>query len=107
MASHSIDVLPLAYQSRDITFPQCVSLITLGLAPLIVHIVSGAPEPTYLCRSRPQWHDRMCLYCPLTILWRYMAIADRRIRAFDWSSADMAAANSIFGRLLVGTGPRR
>lgn len=30
------------------------------------------------------------------MLWRYAAIADRRIRARDWSRVDMAAANAIF-----------
>src|SRR3954464_218172 len=92
----SINVSPLTYQSGDITIVQWMSLATLCFAPLIAHIIAGAPEPTYLCRRRPKWHERICIYSPLTILWRYAAITDRRIRALDWSPADMAAANAIF-----------
>lgn len=96
MASWKIEVLPPTFQSGSITFLQWISLITLGLASLIAHVISGASEPIYLSPTRPRWHDRMCLYCPLTILWRYMAIADRRIRAQAWSSFDMMGANAIF-----------
>ncbi|KAK0638557.1 hypothetical protein B0T16DRAFT_462327 [Cercophora newfieldiana] len=94
--AYSINVSPLTYQSGGVTVSQWLSLITLCLAPLIAHIVAGAPEPTYLCRRRPKWHERMCIYSPISILWRYAAITDRRIRALDWSPSDMAAANAIF-----------
>jgi hypothetical protein len=93
---YTINVSPLTYQSGGVTVSEWLSLITLSLAPLIAHIVAGAPEPTYLCRRRPKWHERMCIYSPLSILWRYAAITDRRIRAIDWSPSDMAAANAIF-----------
>jgi hypothetical protein len=94
--TYTMRISPLTYQSGDITFSQWISLITLCLAPLIAHIIAGAPEPTYLCRRRPKWHERMCIYSPVSILWRYAAITDRRIRAIDWNPADMAAANAIF-----------
>ncbi|KAI1865494.1 uncharacterized protein JN550_008251 [Neoarthrinium moseri] len=71
-------------------------MFTLGLAPLIAHILSGAPQPSYLTNSRPKWHDVLCHYNPASILWRYAAIADRRIRSPTWNSADMAVANAIF-----------
>ncbi|KAK4442027.1 hypothetical protein QBC34DRAFT_419355 [Podospora aff. communis PSN243] len=91
-----LTVAPLAYQSGDLSFSQWMTLFTLCLAPIIAHIIAGAPEPTYLCRSRPKWHERMCIYSPFTILWRYAAITDRRIRALHWSPSDLAAANAIF-----------
>ncbi|KAK3387838.1 hypothetical protein B0H63DRAFT_471002 [Podospora didyma] len=90
----------LAYDSQNISFSQWISLLTLCLAPVFVHILSGAPEPTYLTPKdhgpRPKWHDRICHYAPPSIIWRYAAITDRRIRAVEWNAADMAAANAIF-----------
>lgn len=38
----------------------------------------------------------MCLYNPTSIVWRYFAIADRRIRSKAWSKPDLATANAIF-----------
>ncbi|ROW06650.1 hypothetical protein VPNG_06769 [Cytospora leucostoma] len=73
-----------------------VSLFTLGLAPLIVHIISGVPSPSYLCDRRPSWHDQIVLCNPTSILWRYAAITNRRIRAVTWSNIDIAATNALF-----------
>lgn len=93
----NMPVVPFTYQSNDISFSDWISLITLGLAPLIAHVAAGAPQPSYLTRRRtPQWHDRICHYNPTSILWRYFAITDRRIRARDWDVADIAAANALF-----------
>jgi hypothetical protein len=90
-------ILPLTYQNRDISFPDWVSLITLCLAPLVAHVAAGAPWPSHLTRCRPpRWHDLICHYNPTSILWRYFAIADRRLRARDWDVADIAAANALF-----------
>ena len=47
-------------------------------------------------RKHLSWHQRFSQYNPTTIVWRYFAIADRRIRAKDWSAADMAASNVLF-----------
>lgn len=96
MGLHALTIAPLVYQSQNITLPEWGSLLTLCLAPLIAHIVAGAPEPTYLSRSRPRWHDRLCHFNPVSIVWRYGVIADRRIRARRWSPLDTAAANAIF-----------
>ena len=96
MASSSIEVEGLKYQSGNISMVDWISLLTLCFAPLLAHIVAGAPQPTYLSRNRPSWHDRLCHYNPVSILWRYAAIADRRIRARAWCPANMAAANAIF-----------
>ncbi|KAI1505779.1 hypothetical protein F5X99DRAFT_367656 [Biscogniauxia marginata] len=89
-------ILPITYQSQETTFTEWIALLTLGLAPLVAHIVAGAPHPSYLCESRPKWHDRICHYNPTSILWRYAAIADRRIRARSWDKTDMAASNALF-----------
>ncbi|KAF2872014.1 hypothetical protein BDV95DRAFT_449665, partial [Massariosphaeria phaeospora] len=73
-----------------------ISLLTLCLAPLLVHIVVGVPHPVYLHDPAPRWHDRIVHYNPTTIIWRYFIIADRRLRSKDWSCADMAASNALF-----------
>lgn len=95
-ANYTAKVLDFSYQSQGILFADWISLLTLCLAPLIAHIVSGAPRPVYLSQIRPRWHDRICIHNPTTILWRYFAIADRRIRAKAWGPADMAASNAYF-----------
>lgn len=85
-----------SYQSQNITFDEWITLLTLCLAPLIAHIIAGVPVPTYLHNEHPHWHDRICLYNPTSILWRYFAITDRRIRAKPWSPLDMSATNALF-----------
>lgn len=96
MRSLDITILPLRYNSQCIGFPEWVSLFTLCFAPLIAHIVSGAPQVSYLSHSRPRWHDLLCHYNPTSIIWRYAVIADRRIRANRWSRDDLTASNAIF-----------
>jgi hypothetical protein len=51
---------------------------------------------SYLTDKRLKWYDRICIYNPTSIIWRYAAIADRRIRAMNWSRQDFAASNAIF-----------
>ena len=105
-------VRPFLHQSQAITFSEWISLLTLFLAPVIAHVVAGIPRPTYLINTPasalPKWHDYLALYSPVTIIWRYAALADRRLRvspspthALDddqrtWGPADLAAANAIF-----------
>jgi hypothetical protein len=84
------------FHFHHISFGDWISLLTLCLAPLVAHIVAGVPAPTYLHSQRPSWRDRICHYNPTSILWRYLAIADRRCRARSWTPADMAASNAIF-----------
>ncbi|KAI4601669.1 hypothetical protein KJ359_011800 [Pestalotiopsis sp. 9143b] len=87
----------LRVQSQDISFADWVSLLTLCLAPLVAHILAGAPSPSILTLSKPRWHDRICVLNPTTILCRYAAIVDRRIRARgQWGTIDVAAANALF-----------
>jgi hypothetical protein len=66
------------------------------LAPLIAHIVAGVPTIVYLTQDRPTWRQRLGLYNPTTILWRYFAIADRRLRAKRWSAANLSSSNVYF-----------
>jgi hypothetical protein len=63
---------------------------------IFIHLLSGAPQPTFLSCTRPRWHDRIGHYNPVSILWRYGAITDRRIRATAWGPADLAATNALF-----------
>jgi hypothetical protein len=96
LATFTMLIAPLQYNSSCITFTEWVSLFTLCLAPLIAHIISGAPSISYLSHTRPKWYDHLCHYNPTSILWRYAAITDRRIRATNWSCNDLAASNAIF-----------
>jgi hypothetical protein len=89
-------ILPVEWGSKGISLPEWLSLLTLGLAPLIVHIIAGAPRPSYLCHSRPKWHDTICILNPTSILWRYAAITDRRIRSRVWTVVEVAASNAVF-----------
>ncbi|OTA92429.1 hypothetical protein M434DRAFT_21880 [Hypoxylon sp. CO27-5] len=87
---------PLTYQSQGISFEDWISLFTLCLAPLIAHIAAGTPQPSCISKNRPRWHDRLCHFNPTSILFRYAAIADRRIRALNWDASTMAATNALF-----------
>lgn len=89
-------VVSFNYQSQEIHFNEWIELITLCLAPLIAHIIAGVPSPTFLNPKRPRWHERMGLVNPTSIIWRYFAIFDRRIRAKSWNALDMAASNAVF-----------
>ena len=74
-----------------------LSILTLCLSPLIAHILSGVPTVVRRCPSPPTWLDTLCLYNPTTILWRYLAIVERRVRyRHRWDAVDMAATNALF-----------
>ena len=92
-------ILPLSINSGQIPFTDWVALFTLCLAPLIAHIAAGAPTPTVLADTSPTWHDLAVLYNPTSVLWRYFAITDRRLRARAWSPGHVSAANAIFWTL--------
>ncbi|ORY18414.1 hypothetical protein BCR34DRAFT_596338 [Clohesyomyces aquaticus] len=96
MFSIQYNVLPISYNSQCTTLSEWVVLYTLGLAPLIAHVASGANPPTCLTHTRPAWHDAICHFNPTSIIWRYAAIADRRIRAKSWDANDLAASNAFF-----------
>jgi hypothetical protein len=60
------------------------------------HVASGTPAVSYLTVRRPRWYDHLCHYNPTSIIWRYAAITDRRLRATSWTAQDLAASNAIF-----------
>lgn len=96
MSNSTYSIQPIHWGSRDIGIPDWFSEFTLCFSPLIAHILSGAPTPSYLAPNRPKWHDRLCLLNPISIVWRYAAITERRIQTRDWQPADIAVANAVF-----------
>ncbi|KAF2641553.1 hypothetical protein P280DRAFT_450947 [Massarina eburnea CBS 473.64] len=96
MVSIIYKIIPIQYNSQCISYPEWVTLLTICLCPLFAHIVSGTSPISYLSPTRPKWYDRICHYNPTSIIWRYAAITDRRVRAICWSRNDLAASNAIF-----------
>lgn len=89
-------ILPVRYQSQEIDLDRWFQLFTLCLAPLIFHLATGIPEPTVLRGSPPTSWDHFSHCNPVSILWRYHAIADRHLRAKAWDRSDLAATNAAF-----------
>ena len=86
-----------ADKTNTLRLEDWLSILTLCFAPLIAHVISGVPIVVLRCPDSVSWLDYLCLYNPTTIVWRYLAIADRRIRyRRSWSAADMAASNALF-----------
>jgi hypothetical protein len=85
-------------QSQHILFQNWFDYITLCFAPLIAHIVGGvsSPIPIPSDSKPPSWSACIPHYNPISIVWRWYAIADRRFRAYNWDAADMAASNAVF-----------
>jgi len=88
------------HQSQNIPYTTWFEFFTLCLAPLIAHIFAGVEGPTIIGSlpnpKPPTWHDRLTSYNPISVLWRWLAIADRRVRARSWDAIDMAACNANF-----------
>lgn len=95
MLAH-LKILPVTYQSGRIPFDGWTTLFTLCLTPLVAHIYAGVPKIVHLSRDKPHWRHKLGLYNPTTILWRYLAITDRRIRAKHWDAAELCAVNVYF-----------
>ncbi|KAI9856325.1 MAG: hypothetical protein M1813_009161 [Trichoglossum hirsutum] len=89
-------VVPLSIRTNIADVNGWFNLITLCIAPLATHIVFGLAEPVVLAGRHPPWTERLPLFNPASIVWRYFAITDRRIRAKCWDRADMAACNAAF-----------
>jgi hypothetical protein len=85
-------------QSQHITFGDWFDYITLCFAPLVAHIVGGVSSPIVIPSDSkaPSWSACIPHYNPVSIVWRWYAIADRRFRACNWDAADMAACNAVF-----------
>jgi len=86
------------FQSQGIPFPTWFNHFTLCLAPLVAHVAGGVVSPTLLPTSTPppSWTTRLPHFNPISIIWRYYIIGDRRLRARTWDRADMAACNAVF-----------
>lgn len=84
------------YQSANISLVEWINLLTICLAPLITHIAFGYGNVILLTDRHPRLLERLTQFNPITIIWRYYSIVDRRIRARDWDRADMAASNVVF-----------
>ncbi|KAF2141098.1 uncharacterized protein K452DRAFT_334621 [Aplosporella prunicola CBS 121167] len=84
------------YQSQNLGLDEWVNLLTLCLAPVLAHILTGSPRAITgtTSDSPPTWLDRIALSNPTSIVWRYYAVTDRRVRTPHWSGADMVAANT-------------
>ena len=85
-------------QSQHILFQNWFDYITLCFAPLIAHIVGGVSSPISIPSDSkpPSWSACLPHYNPISVVWRWYAIADRRFRAYNWDAADMAACNAVF-----------
>ncbi len=97
--SHAtIPTVLFTYQCHSTPFPQWFDFFTLCLAPLVAHIIGGFEIPTVLGDSShyPSLSAMLPHLNPVSIVWRYYAIVDRRIRARSWDERDMAASNAIF-----------
>jgi hypothetical protein len=88
--------IAFSYQSHGFGLGEWIALFTLSLTPLVTHILTGTPDTIRLYSKPPHWSDRMVHLNPTSILWRYFAILDRRVRSRSWNAADMAASNTLF-----------
>lgn len=84
------------YQSRLNEPIEWFIMFTLCLAPLVTHITFGLAKLVTLSEKNPPWTEKITQFSPISILWRYYAIAYRRLRATQWDAADMAACNAAF-----------
>ena len=85
------------------------TMFTLCLAPLVSHIALGLPKIVVMDSSEesadtnlpskllyPPWTERITLFNPVTIVWRYYAIAYFRLRNRSWDATELAAVNAAF-----------
>jgi hypothetical protein len=91
-------IVLFTHQCQHITFQNWFDYITLCFAPLIAHIVGGVSSPITIPSDSksPPWSTCIPHYNPISVVWRWYAIADRRFRAYNWDAADMAACNAVF-----------
>lgn len=91
-------VVVFTYQSQHIQAESWFQIFTLCLTPLIGHLVAGVRSPTVIPShsKSPSWSAFIPHFNPISVIWRWYAITDRRLRACDWDRADMAACNAIF-----------
>jgi hypothetical protein len=88
--------IALHFQSKNVPFNEWLSQLTLCFAPFAGHLLTGIPSIVVLRKPEPPWYMRIGLFNPITIVWRYFIITDRRIRSRNWTPATMAASNAAF-----------
>jgi hypothetical protein len=105
--------MSFTYQSYLNDKSQWFTMFTLCLAPLVSHLALGlprtvimSPEPAEDSEPKPSskpshlyphWSERIALFNPVTLVWRYYGILYYRIRrGRSWDAADLAAANAAF-----------
>jgi hypothetical protein len=86
------------YQCQTISLPKWFELLTLCLVPLVAHVAGGVSNATLIGGSSksPNWSARITHFNPISIVWRYYVVADRRVRARAWDECDIAASNAVF-----------
>jgi hypothetical protein len=103
------DKIRFTYQSYMNDVNVWFTMFTLCLAPLVSHIALGLPRTVIMDSfagsadidrpsksSYPPWIERVTLFNPVTIVWRYYAIAYFSLRYRSWDSAELAAVNAAF-----------
>jgi hypothetical protein len=88
--------LHVTYQSKGIPFPEWLSQFTLCFAPVAAHLLTGIPEFVIVSARRPPTWTQINFFNPMTIVWRYIMLADRRLRSTNWTPEDLAASNAAF-----------
>ena len=84
-------------QSQNLRVNEWLVQLTLCFAPLAAHVFIGVPTLVNRTGRPIPWHQMIPLYNPITILWRYAMIADRRIQLWErWTAEIMAATNAAF-----------
>jgi hypothetical protein len=88
----------IRYQSQGTSLTVWVEWFTLCLAPVIAHVAGGVVPSTIIGSTlqSPSWTASLPHFNPVSIMWRYYAIADRRLRARSWDERDLAACNAVF-----------
>jgi hypothetical protein len=98
IAHASNPVILFTLQSQHIPYQSWFGYFTLCFAPLIAHLVGGVKPPVVIPShsKSPSWWAYLPHFNPISVIWRWYAIADRRLRACAWDGADMAACNAVF-----------
>ena len=98
IAHASKPVILFTLQSQHIPDRSWFDNFTLCFAPLIAHLLGGVQTPVVIPShsKSPSWWAYLPHFNPISVIWRWYAIADRRLRACAWDSADMAACNAVF-----------
>jgi hypothetical protein len=100
-------IIIFTYQSYTISLQNWFSYFTVCLTPLAAHIFAGVSSittfPPFLPLARrseeqPPWHALLPHYNPISIVWRYYMIVDRRVRlgGRHWTPSTLACSNAVF-----------